>query len=151
MSATYIPLTPEQEAAVRDRLTHNPFIASMGIQVPHLGLGYAHFVMPFSPGLANSIGLLQGGMIAALADEAVAYALWSLVPEGELISTVEMKINFLAPVRQGPVEAKARIAKRGRTISLGEVDVWEGPQLAAKGLFTYIHLPPRPGVKQAEA
>ncbi|MGQ9922251.1 MAG: PaaI family thioesterase [Desulfobacca sp.] len=144
MITTYEPLTPEKEAAVRARITNNPFIASMGIQVPTLGMGYAHFVMPFRPGLANSIGLLQGGMIAALADEAVAYALWSMVPEGELISTVEMKVNFLAPVRQGPIEAKARIAKRGRTISLGDVEVWEQEQLVAKGLFTYIHLQPRP-------
>ncbi len=143
MSDVYQPLTPEQEAAVRARITENPFIAFMGIEVPDLGLGYARFVMPFQPGLANSIGLLQGGMIAALADEAVAYALWSLVPEGELISTVELKVNFLAPVRQGPIEAKARIAKRGKTISLGEVEVWEKDQLVAKGLFTYIHLQPR--------
>jgi uncharacterized protein (TIGR00369 family) len=143
MGISYQPLTREQEAAVRARIAENPFIASMGIQVPELGLGYARFVMPFQPGMANSIGLLQGGMISALADEAVAYALWSLVPEGELISTVELKINFLAPVRQGPVEAVARIAKRGKTISLGEVEVWENEQLAAKGLCTYIHLRPR--------
>jgi acyl-CoA thioesterase len=143
MPKTHQPLTPEQEAAVRARITENPYIATMGIEVPELGLGYARFVMPFKPGMANSIGLLQGGMIAALADEAVAYALWSLVPAGELISTVEMKINFLAPVRQGPIEAIARIAKRGKTISLGEVEVREQDQLVAKGLFTYIHLQPR--------
>lgn len=143
MSTEYEPLNSEQEAAVRARIVDNPFIASMGIEVPELGLGYAKFVMPFKPGLANSIGLLQGGMIAALADEAVAYALWSLVPEGELISTVEMKVNFLAPVRQGPVEAVAHIVKRGRTITLGDVEVREKDQLVAKGLFTYIHLQPR--------
>jgi uncharacterized protein (TIGR00369 family) len=143
MPSEYQALTAEQEITVRARIIDNPFIASMGIEVPELGLGYARFVMPFKPGLANSIGLLQGGMIAALADEAVAYALWSLVPEGELISTVEMKINFLAPVRQGPVEAVARIAKRGKTISLGEVEVREQDQLVAKGLFTYIRLKPR--------
>ena len=51
----------------------------MGIQVPQLGRGYARFLLPFKPELANAIGLLQGGMIAALADEAVAYALYSLV------------------------------------------------------------------------
>lgn len=143
MPFEYQPLTAEQEAAVRSRIAENPYIASMGIEVPELGLGFARFVMPFRPGMANSIGLLQGGMIAALADEAVAYALWSLVPEGELISTVEMKVNFLAPVRRGPIEAVARIAKRGRTISLGEVEVREQEHLVAKGLCTYIHLKPR--------
>ncbi len=138
------PLSPELEDALRARINDNPFIQSMGIAVPELGVGYARFILPFRPGYANSIGLLQGGMIAAVADEAVAYALWSLVPEGELISTVEYKINFLAPVRSGPVTATAWIPRRGRTISLGEVEVADQDgKLVAKGLFTYIHLPPR--------
>ncbi len=83
---------------------------------------------------------MQGGVIAAIADEAVAYALWSLVPDGEIINTVEFKMNFLAPVRQGLIEAQASIVRRGKTISLGEVEVMNEGRLAAKGLFTYIHI-----------
>ncbi len=79
-------------------------------------------------------------MIAALADETVAFALYSLVKPGETINTVEMKINFLGAVKEGHVEAEARIAKRGRTISLGEFTVRQGERLVAKGLCTYIHL-----------
>jgi uncharacterized protein (TIGR00369 family) len=143
MPEKYQPLNVAQEALLRERIAQNPVIAFLGVQVPDLGEGFARFVLPFRPQLANSIGLMQGGMIAALADEAVAYALWSLVPEEELISTVELKINFLAPVREGAVEAVARIVRRGKTISLGEVDVWGQGKLVAKGLFTYIHLQPR--------
>jgi len=135
------PLAPELEASIRKRLAANPFIKFVGIQVPQLGRGYARFVLPFKPDLANSIGLLQGGVIAALADEAVAFALYSLVKEGETFNTVEMKINFLAAVKEGEVEAVAHIAKRGRTISLGEFEVRQGDRLVAKGLCTYIHLP----------
>jgi acyl-CoA thioesterase len=134
------PLPAEVEASIRTRLERNPFIKFVGIQVPQLGKGYARFVLPFKPELANSIGLLQGGMIAALADEAVAFALYSLVKEGETINTVEMKINFLAAVKEGEVVAEAHIAKRGRTISLGEFVVRQGDRLVAKGLCTYIHL-----------
>ena len=137
------PLAPELEASIRKRLAVNPFIKFVGIQVPQLGRGYARFVLPFKPDLANSIGLLQGGVIAALADEAVAFALYSLVKEGEIINTVEMKINFLAAVKEGEVEATAHIAKRGRTISLGEFEVRQGERLVAKGLCTYIHLAKR--------
>ena len=143
MKTAFPPLSPEVEARLRQRIANNPFIQFMGIEVPELAEGFARFVLPFRPGYANSMGLLQGGMIAAVADEAVAYALWSLVPEGELINTVELKINFLAPVRHGPIVAEAVIAKRGRTISLGEVTVTEAERLVAKGLFTYIHLQPR--------
>jgi len=114
----------------------------MGVEVPELGEGYARFTLEIRPDFHNSQGFLQGGVIAALADEAVAYALFSLVPEGEMISTVEMKINFLAPAQQGVLEAQALIRKRGRTLSLGEVEVTQDTRLVAKGMCTYIHLPP---------
>ncbi len=143
MNAKVEPISPDLEASIRERLVNNPVIKFFGIQVPELGRGYARFVLPFRPEFHNSQGFMQGGVIAALADEAVAYALFSLVQEGEMISTVEMKINFLAPVQDGAVEARARIAKRGRTISLGEVEVSQDQRLIAKGLCTYIHLPPQ--------
>ncbi len=137
------PLPAELEESIRRRLKGNPVLNFLGIEVPELGKGYARFVLPFRPEFHNSQGFMQGGLIAALADEAVAYALFSLVVEGEMISTVEMKINFLAPVQDGAIEAQAHIAKRGRTISLGEVEVRQGPRLVAKGLCTYIHLIPQ--------
>ena len=140
MSKAIEPLAPELEAAIRKRLAANPFIKFVGIEVPQLGKGYAQFLLPFKPELANSIGLMQGGVIAALADEAVAFALYSLVPDGEMINTVEMKINFLGAVKEGEVTAEAHIAKRGRTISLGEFEVCQADRLVAKGLCTYIHL-----------
>jgi acyl-CoA thioesterase len=140
MKVAIEPLDPELEASIRQRLAANPFIKFVGIQVPQLGKGYARFLLPFKPELANSIGLLQGGVLAALGDETVAFALYSLVQEGEMINTVEMKINFLAAVKEGEIIAEARIAKRGRTISLGEFEVRQADRLVAKGLCTYIHL-----------
>ncbi len=134
------PLAPELETAIRTRLAANPFIKFVGIQVPQLGKGYARFLLPMKHDLENSIGLLQGGMIAALADEAVAFALYSLVKEGDTFNTVEMKINFLGAVKDGEVEAEAHIFKRGRTISLGEAVVRQGDRLIAKAMCTYIHL-----------
>ncbi len=79
-------------------------------------------------------------MIAALADEAVAFALYSLIRAGESFNTVEMKINFLGAVKEGEVEAVATFAKRARTISLGEAEVRQGERLIAKAMCTYIHL-----------
>ena len=140
MTVKFEPLPPDLEAAIRERLENNPFVKFMEIAVPALGRGYARFVLPFRPELLNSQGFLQGGVMAALADEAVAYALFSLTAPGEQISTVEMKINFLGAVKEGEVEALARIAKRGRTISLGEFTVQQADRLVAKGLCTYIHL-----------
>lgn len=136
------PLAADVEAGIRERLANNPVVNFLGVKAPELGEGFARFTLIVRPEFLNSQGFLQGGIISALADEAVAYALFSLVPEGEMISTVEMKINFLAPVQQGAIEARAHITKRGRTISLGDVEVTQGDRLIAKGLCTYIHLTP---------
>jgi len=133
-------LSPEVEARLRARLAANPFVNFMGIEAPEPGRGYARFVLTVRPDFLNSQGFLQGGVVASLADEAVAYALFSLTPPEQRISTVEMKINFQAAGSEGVLEARARIAKRGRTISLGEVEVVQGERLVAKGLCTYIHL-----------
>ncbi|MBM4285981.1 MAG: PaaI family thioesterase [Deltaproteobacteria bacterium] len=140
MKTEISPLSPELEARLRARLAANPFVNFMGIEAPELGVGFARFALTVRRDFLNSQHFLQGGVVAALADEAVAYALFSLTPPEQRISTVEMKINFLAAVSEGVVEARARIAKRGRTISLGEVEVAQGERLIAKGLCTYIHL-----------
>ncbi|MFW6127094.1 MAG: PaaI family thioesterase, partial [Thermodesulfobacteriota bacterium] len=73
------PLAPEVEAVLREKLANNPFVRFMGLEVPELGEGFARFTLEIRPDFHNSQGFLQGGVIAALADEAVAYALFSLV------------------------------------------------------------------------
>ena len=82
MKVNIEPLDPELEAAIRQAAGGQPLYQVCRIKVPQLGKGYARFLLPFKPELANTIGLMQGGVIAALADEAVAFALYSLVPEG---------------------------------------------------------------------
>jgi uncharacterized protein (TIGR00369 family) len=142
MSVKLEPLPPGLETAIRARPDNNPFVKFMGIEVPQLGLSYARFLLKVRPEFHNSQGFLQGGVITALADEAVAYALFTTVSAGEMINTVEMKINFLRPVQEGEIVAEAHIAKRGHTISLGEVTVRQGDKLVAKGMCTYIHQKP---------
>ena len=50
-----------------------------------------------------------------------------------------MKVNYLRPVRQGVLTARARLIKEGRTLVVGEVNVFdqEGRHIAV-GLLTYM-------------
>ena len=139
MQSEIEPLTPERKPPSRPS-GRQPLHPLRGYPGAAIGAGLRPLPLTLQAGAGESIGLLQGGMIAALADETVAFALYSLVPAGETINTVEMKINFLAAVKEGEVEAVARITKRGRTISLGEVEVRQGERLVAKAMCTYIHL-----------
>jgi uncharacterized protein (TIGR00369 family) len=99
--------------------------------------------MPVDEWLTQENGVVHGGIIASLADTAAVHALAGSLNESERMTGIEFKINFLRPTRLdgGNLVARAAIVKRGKTISLCEVDVRQNGEIVAKGLFTYIVLP----------
>jgi acyl-coenzyme A thioesterase PaaI-like protein len=56
------------------------------------------------------------------------------------MTSIEFKLNFLAPGLEGrgPLIARSKLVKRGRTIGVATVDVKQGSELVATGLFTYL-------------
>ena len=71
------------------------------------------------------------------------YALHPYLAEGERMTSIEFKINFLAAAlaSRGEVVATSSVAKRGRTVAVVNVNVNQGEQRVATGLFTYVILP----------
>ncbi|HXG30202.1 MAG TPA: PaaI family thioesterase [Thermodesulfobacteriota bacterium] len=116
-----------------------PFWRLLGIEVVDMGEGYAKLVMPFHEKLTQPYGIVHGGALFSLADSAVAIAIASLVEGSKRFLTIEMKMNFLAPVREGLMEAEARTLRRGRIVP-AEVDVINNNNLVAKAIATYIIL-----------
>jgi len=59
------------------------------------------------------------------------------------MTSIEFKVNFLRPglPSEGPLVAKARPVRRGRTIGICDVEVAQGERLLLKGLFTYLFYP----------
>ena len=68
-------------------------------------------------------GVVQGGLIVTLADYALFEAVHTRMRPGDTAVTVELKVNFLAPARDGELTATARLIGTGRRIVVGEVDV----------------------------
>jgi uncharacterized protein (TIGR00369 family) len=61
--------------------------------------------------------------------------------EGESYTTLEIKVNFLRPVRAGRLKARARVPSAGRTIGLVECEVLaDGGKAAAYGVSTCMTL-----------
>ena len=87
-------------------------------------------------------GVVHGGIITALADTAAVYALNSELSASESMTGLELKINFLRPATGGggPITACATAVRRGRTIGVCDVEVWQEERLIAKGLFTYLYI-----------
>lgn len=116
-----------------------PFWELLGIEVTEMGEGYARLVMPFDEKLTQPYGLVHGGALFSIADSAAAVAIGSVVDDKKFV-TIEMKINFLLPVKDGIVESEARIIRKGKRIIPVEIDISNKERLVAKATATYIIL-----------
>jgi uncharacterized protein (TIGR00369 family) len=67
------------------------------------------------------------GAVFGLADTAVGTAVRSLVGPDAAMATVEAKINYLARSSSGELVAEGRVVHRGRTLCVGECDVFNTP------------------------
>ena len=72
---------------------------------------------------ANPMGTLHGGILCDVADAAMGMACASLLEEGESFTTLELKINYLRPVIEGVLEARARVVHSGKSMVYLECDV----------------------------
>jgi uncharacterized protein (TIGR00369 family) len=95
----------------------------IGMALESFAAGEAVVVLQADERHGNPMGTVQGGMLAAMADAAMGWAYMTTLAEGESYTTLEMKINFLKPVRKGRVTARGRVRKGGRTVGLVECDV----------------------------
>ncbi len=103
--------------------------------------------MPPRAEYAQEGGVVQGGLLGALADTASAYAFVPGLADDEGLTGVEFKINFLRPARPqgGELVARGRVVRRGRRLGVAEVEVEQEGRAVARGTFTYLFHPRRAG------
>ena len=92
----------------------------MGITLVDLKDGYARFRMPVRPEYLQGAKTMQGGLIVALADEAIAHAMMTQLSPDEGLTTIELKSNFLAGVNNGELIADATVFKKGQSLVIGD-------------------------------
>ena len=134
-------ITPEVVDKVRERFKTNQFPAMVGIEIDSNENGRAQLAINVTEKHLQLQGIMHGGAIATLVDTAVAVAIIGASEPGSRFTTIEMKINYLSPIKEGRVVADARLIRDGRRIVVAECDVTDsGGKLAAKGLVTYMRL-----------
>ena len=90
---------------------------------------------------ANPMGTVHGGILCDIADAAMGIAYAATLDEGETFTTLELKINFLKPVRTGRLVATGRVVKGGRSVGLTECDVVDDKErLVARASSTCMTL-----------
>jgi uncharacterized protein (TIGR00369 family) len=132
-----------------------PLFYLVGIRPVSAGEGVVEAVLPCSPWLAQSMGNVQGGFIALLADVSMSAAAFTTAEAGTATAALDFKVNLLRPVSPDgrDLTARAEVVHRGRTLGITSCRIENAdgkPVALATGSTMY--LPGRPaslvGVEQ---
>jgi uncharacterized protein (TIGR00369 family) len=106
------------EERVRASFARQGFMRSLGAELATVVAGAVEIELPFGEGLTQQHGFLHAGAVAAVLDSACGYAALTLLPEGDEVLTVELKVSLLAPARGPRLRARGEVVRAGRTLTV---------------------------------
>ncbi|HEU5001478.1 MAG TPA: PaaI family thioesterase [Actinomycetota bacterium] len=134
-------------------LPRPPLCMLTGLRVTNVGYGSCEFTLPATGWLASPTGLVEGGMIAMLADAALQSAIATTAPPGCAVASVDLKVNFLRPC---PTDGRLLLGKgsvvhqgKSLVIANGEVLNADGKRVAI-GTGSALLLPGTPATLDPE-
>ena len=137
-----LQLNPRYTEAVSVLINRSPYFSLLSMTLKDLQWGTCLMEVELEEKHLQPFGNVHGGAIASLVDAAAFWAVFPQVERGKGLTTVEMKLNYLAPVQKGKLVARGRCIKLGRTLALGETSVTnEEGTLIAHGTATMMVVP----------
>jgi len=134
----------DKRARAYELIEKIPFNRLLGIEVSRFHADGVTLRCQIRKELLNSHGAVHGGVTASLADVAVGVAIHCHSDGTRPISTVELKVNYLLPIKEGVLYARARLLRVGSTLCVGRVDLTDSRAKAVgTAIVTYIFLDAR--------
>jgi 1,4-dihydroxy-2-naphthoyl-CoA hydrolase len=117
------PADPELTAQVA---VASPFTAFLGVEIVSASPHEVRARLAWSADLCTTGGMLNGGALMGLADNAGGFCAFLNLPEGAAgTATIESKTNFFGPVRGGYVHAVTRPLHTGRRTIVVDTELYD--------------------------
>jgi len=114
----------------------NPFGELIGLNFIKVDNGYSQCALRVNEKLFNPHKVLHGGVIYSMADTGMGGALYPLLDESELCTTIEIKINYFKAVKSGNLVCDTKVIHKGKKIAVMESEIKNNKQLIAKATGT---------------
>jgi len=115
----------------------------LGIRLTGFEPGRLRAEMEVRDQLLTPFGNMHGGVISALCDHVLGVVCYPHMPKGSWAATTEFKINLLAPVSGGKLEAVADIISMTKSTAVVRIDVHNDGRSCAAAQGTVTLRPPR--------
>lgn len=88
------------------------------------------------PEFCHSGDIVQGGYVSGMLDAVMAFAAIGSPDICEWVATLEIKVNFVAPARNGKFTASGRVVHSGRSIGYLSGELFQYSKLVATATST---------------
>jgi uncharacterized protein (TIGR00369 family) len=131
-------LPAELKERLNARLRSHPVFHLLAPRIVELDWDFCALEMPFRAEISNGYGVVHGGILATLADTAMAFAL-STNFDGKMgFATADLTIHYFKRARTD-VTARARVIKKGRRMNVGDIDLVDADgDVVAKCLAAFL-------------
>ncbi len=104
-----------------------PFNKLLGMRAGRVERNYVELILPFKRELlGNAVkGALHGGALSTLADAAGGAAVFASADFGDLISTIDLRIDYLRPGKPLDVLAEARVVRMGGRVGVARIRMFQ--------------------------
>jgi len=134
-------LTAAHQKRLRQALEKVPFAKLLGLELESFEPGAAILALTIRAELRQNNDVVHGGAIASLIDTATAFAILTVLPKHERVTTVDLTISYLRPLFSGRARARAKVLRMGRRLIAVSAEVSDDDEtLAATALSTYLRL-----------
>lgn len=119
-----------------------PFNRYLGFSVLEVGEGYVKTLIPYRPEFIGDPRrpALHGGFLAAVVDACGGLAVWTHFDVGDLISTVDMRVDYLRPGPDKDIIAESNVVRTGNRVSVVNTIIYTADdpmQVLAEGRAVY--------------
>jgi acyl-CoA thioesterase len=122
----------------------HPFADQIGLLFEEQRTGYSRCSLAVLPEKHhNPHRVVHGAVLYALADTGMGAALYPTLAEGEICATIEIKINYFKPVKDGNIVCVTELLNRGRRLANLESRLYQGEILVAQANGNYAIFTPK--------
>ena len=94
-------LNPKYKEAISRVVNQSPYFSLISMEIKDLEWGTSVLEVQLEEKHLQPFGYVHGGAIASVMDAAAFWAVFPQVQDGMGLTTVEIKVNYLAPVQKG--------------------------------------------------
>jgi len=104
---------------------------TMQVKVIYAEEGLAHGVWDIDEKFLNGNRVTMGGFVSAAVDIMMAYAIASVLQEGEGFASIDLDTTFHRPTLEGEAEITAKVERKGRKVAYLTAEVKQEDKLIA--------------------